>query len=65
MKILGDDLRIVFWPQGGEQFLKQDANRAQWKGKMMFSTMWKWRTSGSSNYATREWLDLEEMFAAW
>lgn len=41
-----------------------DARSAQWKGKMLFFNNMKIENSGSSNYATKKWIDLEEILVA-
>lgn len=42
-----------------------DAGSFQWKGKMLFFNNMKIENAGSSNYATKKWIVLEETLVPW
>lgn len=60
MKILGNNKRMFFCPQGRDVYFEQDTRSVQGKEKVIFSTTWKLKTSSSSNYI-KKWVDLEEI----
>lgn len=60
MKILGNNKRMFFCPQGRDVHFEQDTRSVQGKEKVIFSTTWKLKPSSSSNY-TKKWVDLEEI----
>ena len=54
MKILGNNKRMFFCPQGRDVYFEQDTRSVQGKEKVIFSTTWKLKPSSSSNYTKIE-----------